>query len=67
MGIKEDLASEVKNIFLSRWTTRDGQVVPDAKDLKLSNEGVELDATVLYADLAESTALVESETAQFAG
>jgi class 3 adenylate cyclase len=42
-------------------------VVPEPADLKLGNEAVEFErATVLYADLAGSTALVDGRTWQFA-
>jgi class 3 adenylate cyclase len=41
--------------------------VPDPEDLKLNNDAVEFDrATVLYADLAGSSALVDSVGWQFA-
>jgi len=66
MGLKDDLAEEVKKIFRERWTTRDGEKVPEAADLKLANDAVKLQGTVLYADLAESTALVDSYKACFA-
>jgi class 3 adenylate cyclase len=41
-------------------------MVPDTPDIKLGNEGVTLDATVLYADIDGSTTMVDSHTAQFA-
>lgn len=66
MSLGEDLKAEVKKIFADAWTKRDGQKVPEASDLRLGNDGVNLDGTVLYADLSESTALVDSETATFA-
>lgn len=66
MGLKEDLSTEVAKIFRDTWSSRDGQVVPEPEDLKLSNDAVKLNGTVLYADLAESTLLVESETPEFA-
>ncbi len=53
-------------MFRDQWTTRDGTIVPDSEDLKLSNDAVILDATVLYADLSASTALVDSFKQQFA-
>lgn len=37
---------------------RDGRAVPEAEDVQLGNDAVELDATVLYADMADSTELV---------
>jgi len=66
MGLADDLTSEVKTIFRSQWTVRDGEVVPDTPDIKLGNEGVTLDATVLYADIDGSTSMVDSKAAQFA-
>lgn len=66
MGVKEDLQAEVRGIFTSLWTQREGRVVPQPSDLKLSNDRVELKATVLYADLARSTYLVDSQLAEFA-
>jgi class 3 adenylate cyclase len=67
MGLGEELKTEVSKVFRERWKVRDGTVVPQSEDLPLANEGVELDATVLYADLAESTALVDRHTTDLAG
>ena len=66
MGLHEELSAEVKQTFADRWSIRKGTVVPESADLVLGNEGVELDATVLYADLAESTNLVDTHSPQFA-
>ena len=65
MGLADDLKSEVCTIFRTSWTTRDGQIVPDTPDIKLGNDGVTLDATVLYADIDGSTNMVDKKTAQF--
>ena len=48
------------------WTTRDGQVVPAPSDLKLGNDAVKLNATVLYADMNGSTSLVDTHNATIA-
>ncbi len=61
MTLKDELETYVDNVFTESWTRRQGQKVPDAEDVALKNEGVELDATVLYADLAASTTLVETK------
>ncbi len=62
MGLKRDLDDAVAAILRDRWSTRKGQSVPEPEDLKLSNDAVEFDrATILYADLAGSTALVDSK------
>jgi class 3 adenylate cyclase len=66
MSLSDDLKAEVAAIFKETWTTRDGTVVPAPEDLKLSNDAVKLNGTVLYADLAESTALVDQKEATFA-
>jgi class 3 adenylate cyclase len=66
MGLAGDLTTEVKKIFREQWATRDGTVVPESEDLKLGNDAVKLDSTVLYADLSGSTALVDSKAATFA-
>ncbi len=62
MGLKSDLESEVKKIFESRWTERDGIVVPDDQSIGLGNDAVKLTATVLYADLADSTRMVDKKS-----
>lgn len=66
MALSEDLTGEVKNIFATSWQERDGQKVPEAADVQLGNDAVKLQATVLYADLAESTNLVDKHKASFA-
>lgn len=66
MALKEDLQKEVKSIFAISWKEREGQKVPEAEDVGLENDAVKLDATVLYADLAESTNLVDSHKPHFA-
>lgn len=66
MSLVDDITTEVRQIFARQWSQRDGQTVPDPEDLKLGNDAVNLDATVLYADLAESTSLVTAETHTFA-
>lgn len=66
MSFSTDLGKEVEDIFKAAWETREGQVVPEPEDIQLGNHAVELEATVLYADLAESTNLVNSMKPQFA-
>lgn len=66
MALKEDLEAAVAKIFRDPWTERDGRVVPAPTDLGLGNDAVKLDATVLYADMADSTKLVDSKRASFA-
>lgn len=66
MSLVEDYTEAVEKIFKDTWTTRNGQKVPESEDLGLGNDAVKLDGTVLYADLDESTNLVDSYTPEFA-
>jgi adenylate cyclase len=51
----DSLIAEVASTLKEAWDSRDGQVVPETDDLRLANDRVELDAVLLYADLADST------------
>jgi class 3 adenylate cyclase len=66
VALSDDLKAEVKKIFRDQWTIREGDVIPESEDLKLGNDAVTLDATVLYADLSASTVLVDGHKHHFA-
>jgi class 3 adenylate cyclase len=66
MSTAKEIRDEVARILATNWKSRDGQVVPDSDSIKLGNDAVKLDGTVLYADLADSTALVNTYKAHFA-
>ena len=66
MGLGDDLNSEVRKILQENWSERTGQVVPESDDLKLGNDAVTLEGTVLYADLDDSTKLVDTKKPWFA-
>src|SRR5688572_30671688 len=55
MPIKDDLEKDVKAIANMTWSSRDGQVVPSTDNVALVDGAVNLEATLLYADLADST------------
>jgi class 3 adenylate cyclase len=59
VGLKQDLESEVDTVFRTLWYERDGRKVPEPDDVRLGNDAVKLEGTVLYADLADSTNLVK--------
>ena len=61
-----ELATLVKEVLNTNWVTREGRVVPEAADVKLGNDAVTLEGTVLYADLADSTGLVQGYKNWFA-
>ena len=66
MGLGDDLKSEVFKILQEEWSVREGRAVPESDDLRLSNDAVTLDGTVLYADLDDSTKLVDAKKPWFA-
>jgi class 3 adenylate cyclase len=66
MALKDELETYVQKVLDDQWTRRKGQKVPDPEDLPLSNVAVELDATVLYADLAASTKMTKGYKDWFA-
>ena len=66
MTLENDLNSEIRKILKEPWTTREGKVVPEPEDLMLRNDAVLIEGTVLYADLDESTNLVDTKEATFA-
>ena len=68
MSVADDIKKNAKDSFSSQWTVRDGLIIPAASDLKLTNDAVRFEnATILYADLDESTDLVEKNKWEFAG
>lgn len=66
MGIKDDLESEIENIYKKKWSRRKGRVVPEDDNIKLGNDGIDLEITMLYADLSASTRLVDNYKDWFA-
>ena len=68
MSLKEDLEKEVGKIFKEQWNVSKALIVPDPQSLRLSNDARHFErATVLYADLAGSTYLVNNFSWSFAG
>jgi class 3 adenylate cyclase len=65
VGLKADLEKEVAAVFRAKWDERDGNVVPEDDSLTLGNDAVKLKATVVYADLADSTKLVDGHAPFF--
>lgn len=57
MSLADDVGKGVDSIINQEWNVRDGQVVPKTEDVALAGGAVKLDATILYADLADSTDL----------
>src|SRR5712664_4086125 len=66
MALKDEVETEVKRIFKDGWSKAKATVVPDPADIGLGNDAKEIDdGVVLYADLAESTSMVNTQTPTF--
>jgi class 3 adenylate cyclase len=63
---REEIARDSRVIFRAPWTERRGERVPLAEHLGLGNDAVTLDACVLYADMHDSTGLVDRAGPHFA-
>ena len=66
MGLHEDYSEAVEKSFKDVWSVRDGKEVPKSEDLGMGNHAVKLEGTVLYADLDDSTHLVDAYKPEFA-
>jgi class 3 adenylate cyclase len=62
----DEIKGEIGNIIRPQWTTREGEKVPETTEVELGNSAVKLAATVLFADLIESTTLVNTKRDNFA-
>jgi len=65
MSLKAELETRVSQIFKEQWTERSGQVVPLPDSIKLTNDAVKISGTILYADMSESTKLVDTYKPSF--
>lgn len=66
MGMSGDLKAYVGQVLNTPWQRTQGRVVPIPESIALGNSGVELDAVCLYADMADSTKLVNGYKDWFA-
>lgn len=61
MGLGADLQANVHQFLKTPWTRTEGRVVPEPEGIGMGNDGIELkEAVCLYADLADSTGLVNA-------
>lgn len=66
MKSSAEILTEVKAILNTEWKTREGKKVPEAEEVQLGNDAVTMEGTVLYADLTDSTGLVNNHKDWFA-
>jgi class 3 adenylate cyclase len=59
MALSDDLENAVQTIISTAWDKRDGRKVPETEEVALAGGAVEIDATFLYADLADSSKMAK--------
>lgn len=59
MALSDDLSREIQTVISTRWNKRDGRAVPETEDVALAGGAVEIEATFLYADLADSSKIAK--------
>lgn len=62
MGIADDVGKGIDEVLAPPWKITNGTKVPEAADIVLRDGAVKLDATYLYADMADSTGLAQKKT-----
>lgn len=60
MTDKKELVIGVDNFFCGNYCVTDGRVVPDVKDIPLGKNGKEIESTMLFIDIRESTKIVDN-------
>ena len=59
MSLSDNIASDVQTVIDTPWSSRTGQKIPDTDEIALAGGAVELEATFLYADLANSSRMAK--------
>jgi len=59
MAFSDTITEEVEKILSIKWEERSGNVIPETADVALKNGAVKIQATFLYADLADSSILAK--------
>lgn len=60
MALSDQIKNDVQSIISTRMVRRIGRVVPASKSVKFAGDAVELRATFLYADLANSSKIAKT-------
>lgn len=67
MGLADDIVTTTSTLIATVWDIRNGQVVPTTDTVALNDGAVRLDATYMYTDMADSTALAQSVKSEVVG
>lgn len=59
MALSDQIRADISNTITKPWSSRSGNQIPETEDVALAGGAVELDATFLYADLANSSKMAK--------
>lgn len=59
MSLADSIKADVDSTLNTKWNQRTGKKVPSTEDIALTGGAVELDATYLYSDLADSSKIAK--------
>lgn len=59
MALSDQLLADISSTITTPWNTRSGQQIPNTDGVALAGGAVEIDATFLYADLANSSKMAK--------
>ena len=65
--VRDEVIAGVEDVLDADWSVRNGTVIPETDDVVLKNGAVRVDATYVYADLADSSTLGHQVDAEIAG
>jgi len=65
MTLSQIVTNDVDTVVAEEFTTREGRVVPTTENVKLIGDAIELEAVILYSDLANSSGFESSFKAWF--
>lgn len=65
--MRDDIQNEISGILSQPWNIRQGTVVPSEDKVSFTGNVVKLEGTVLYADMRESSKLVDDVNQRVAG
>jgi len=59
MSLYDDIVSDVSTVINTTWKKGNGNKIPSTSDIALAGGAVEIDATYLYTDLADSSKIAK--------
>lgn len=59
MALSDDLTRDIQTFISTAWNKREGRKIPETEEVALAGGAVEIEASFLYADLADSSKIAK--------